>query len=354
MSQSELQKLIDEYSILLNAYEIAINEYKKENNNNIVNNVLMNISSVPVQTFYIGSYSNLNNYYTATNIINSIEVYYNLSITLYTSVNFAGASVTYSGSIPNQYSKFNLNTAYQSLKITSMNTDYSISTGKQFQTSGGKTVVTSDISTAQDCATACMNDNNCTAAVYNSDLNTCGYYTTPGTIENGNSSSQIIIPSNKKKLLIISQLNAKLEMLVIQITETSRKVLEENKQSYNNKLITMREYEEKIMEINALQNITKEKTIEYKSLDSELNNTQLIVSKNVSIYYLMWIVFIILMIIIIKQLLFPDKKDPEKVVWFILILAIFLASYNIKNAYGYFLWCILILIFALKIILPRL
>jgi len=354
MSQAELQNLIDEYSILLNAYDIAINEYKAENENNIGNNVLMNISNGPVQTFYIGSYGNLNNYYTATNIINSIEVYYNLTVTLYTSVNFSGASVVYYGSIPNQYSKFNLNAAYQSLTVTSTNNNYSISPGKQFQTSGGKTVVTTEISSAQDCATACMNNNNCTAAVYNSDLNTCGYYTTPGTIEKGNSSSQIIVPSNKKKLLIISELNAKIEMLTIQITETTKKVLEENSQSYNNKFITMREYEEKIMEINALQNITKEKTIEYKSLDSELNNTQLTVSKNVNMYYLMWIVFILLMIIIIKQMAFPDKKDPEKVVWFILILAIFLASYNIKNAYGYFLWCILILIFVLKIILPRL
>jgi PAN domain len=354
MSQAELQQLIDEYSILLNAYEIAINEYKTENQNNIVNNVLMYVKNVPIQTFYIGNYSNLSNYYNATNIINSIEVYYNLTITLYKSVNFTGPSVTYSGSIPNQYSKFNLNSSYQSLKITYTNNNYSIASGKQFQTPGEKTVVTSEISSAEDCATACMNNNNCTAAVYNSNLNTCGYYTTPGTIEKGNSSSQIIIPSNKKKLLIISQLNAKLEILVNQITATSKKVLDENKQSYNNKMITMREYEEKIMEINALQNITKEKTIEYKSLDSELNNTQLIVSKNVSIYYLMWIVFIILMIIIIKQLVFPDKNDPDTVVWFILILAILLASYNIKNAYGYFLWCILILIFVLKIILPRL
>jgi hypothetical protein len=130
--------------------------------------------------------------------------------------------------------------------------------------------------------------------------------------------------------------------------------LNNNQISYNNREISLREYEEKILQIKSLQNITKQKTIEYESLDSELNNTQTIVVKNVHMYYLMWLMFIILFIIIIKQLLFPDKNDPGKIVWIILIIAIFLSSYNIKQAYGYFLWCILILIFVLKIILPRL
>lgn len=214
-------------------------------------------------------------------------------------------------------------------------------------------MVTTSISSADDCAEACIN-NNCSAAVYNSELETCGYYTTGGTIEKANSASQIIIPSNKKKLLIISQLNANINLLLTKITESTSRVLNNNQISYNNREISLREYEEKILQIKSLQNITKQKTIEYESLDSELNNTQTIVVKNVHMYYLMWLMFIILFIIIIKQLLFPDKNDPGKIVWIILIIAIFLASYNIKQAYGYFLWCILILIFVLKIILPRL
>lgn len=353
MSETNLQNLIDEYFILLNAYNIAINEYKTENENNVISNVLLNISNTPIQTFYIGNYSNLNQYYNATNNINSIEVYYNLKVTLYSSVNFSGISVTYVGTIPNQYSTFNVNTTYQSLTITTVNNKYSILSGKQFQTSGGKTVVTTSISSADDCAEACIN-NNCSAAVYNSELETCGYYTTGGTIEKANSSSEIIIPSNKKKLLIISQLNANINLLLKKITESTSRVLNNNQISYNNREISLREYEEKILQIQSLQNITKQKTIEYESLDSELNNTQTIVVKNVHMYYLMWLMFIILFIIIIKQLLFPDKNDPGKIVWIILIIAIFLASYNIKQAYGYFLWCILILIFVLKIILPRL
>lgn len=353
MSETNLQNLIDEYFILLNAYNIAINEYKTENENNVISNVLLNISNTPIQTFYIGNYSNLNQYYNATNNINSIEVYYNLKVTLYSSVNFSGISVTYIGTIPNQYSTFNVNTTYQSLTITTVNNKYSILSGKQFQTSGGKTVVTTSISSADDCAEACIN-NNCSAAVYNSELETCGYYTTGGTIEKANSSSEIIIPSNKKKLLIISQLNANINLLLKKITESTSRVLNNNQISYNNREISLREYEEKILQIQSLQNITKQKTIEYESLDSELNNTQTIVVKNVHMYYLMWLVFIILFIIIIKQLFFPDKNDPGKIVWIILIIAIFLASYNIKQAYGYFLWCILILIFVLKIILPRL
>jgi hypothetical protein len=353
MSETNLQNLIDEYFILLNAYNIAINEYKTENENNVISNVLLNISNTPIQTFYIGNYSNLNQYYNATNNINSIEVYYNLKVTLYSSVNFSGISVTYVGTIPNEYSTFNVNTTYQSLTITTVNNNYSILSGKQFQTSGGKTVVTTSISSADDCAEACIN-NNCSAAVYNSELETCGYYTTGGTIEKANSASQIIIPSNKKKLLIISQLNANINLLLTKITESTSRVLNNNQISYNNREISLREYEEKILQIKSLQNITKQKTIEYESLDSELNNTQTIVVKNVHMYYLMWLMFIILFIIIIKQLLFPDKNDPGKIVWIILIIAIFLASYNIKQAYGYFLWCILILIFVLKIILPRL
>ena len=352
MSETQLQNLIDEYFILLNAYNIAVNEYTTENTNNVISNVLLSISNTPIQTFYIGNYSNLNQYYNATNIVNSIEVYYNLSITLYSNINFSGTSVTYVGVIPNQYSKFNVNTTYQSLTIKNINKKFSILSGKQFQTSGGKTVVTTSISSAEDCAEACMN-NNCTAAVYNSNLETCGYYTTGGTIENANSSSQIIIPSNKKKLLIISELNAKINFLLTKITESTRAVLNNNQISYNNKEISLREYEEKILQVQALENITKQKTIEYESLDSELNNTQTIVVKNVHMYYLMWLVFILLFIIIVKQLLFPNKNDPGKVVWIILIIAILLASYNIKQAYGYFLWCILILIFVLKIILPR-
>lgn len=353
MSETNLQNLIDEYFILLNAYNIAINEYKTENENNVISNVLLNISNTPIQTFYIGNYSNLNQYYNATNNINSIEVYYNLKVTLYSSVNFSGISVTYVGTIPNQYSTFNVNTTYQSLTITTVNNKYSILSGKQFQTSGGKTVVTTSISSADDCAEACIN-NNCSAAVYNSELETCGYYTTGGTIEKANSSSEIIIPSNKKKLLIISQLNANINLLLTKITESTSRVLNNNQISYNNREISLREYEEKILQIQSLQNITKQKTIEYESLDSELNNTQTIVVKNVHMYYLMWLMFIILFIIIIKQLFFPDKNDPGKIVWIILIVAILLASYNIKQAYGYFLWCILILIFVLKIILPRL
>jgi hypothetical protein len=353
MSETNLQNLIDEYFILLNAYNIAINEYKTENENNVISNVLLNISNTPIQTFYIGNYSNLNQYYNATNNINSIEVYYNLKVTLYSSVNFSGISVTYVGTIPNEYSTFNVNTTYQSLTITTVNNNYSILSGKQFQTSGGKTVVTTSISSADDCAEACIN-NNCSAAVYNSELETCGYYTTGGTIEKANSASQIIIPSNKKKLLIISQLNANINLLLKKITESTSRVLNNNQISYNNREISLREYEEKILQIKSLQNITKQKTIEYESLDSELNNTQTIVVKNVHMYYLMWLMFIILFIIIIKQLLFPDKNDPGKIVWIILIIAIFLSSYNIKQAYGYFLWCILILIFVLKIILPRL
>ena len=36
MSETNLQNLIDEYFILLNAYNIAINEYKTENENNVI------------------------------------------------------------------------------------------------------------------------------------------------------------------------------------------------------------------------------------------------------------------------------------------------------------------------------
>jgi hypothetical protein len=72
------------------------------------------------------NYSNLNQYYNATNNINSIEVYYNLKVTLYSSVNFSGISVTYVGTIPNEYSTFNVNTTYQSLTITTVNNNYSI------------------------------------------------------------------------------------------------------------------------------------------------------------------------------------------------------------------------------------
>ena len=353
MSESELQNLIEEYFILLNAYDIAINEYKSENENNVIHNVLLNISNTPIQTFYVGNYSNLNQYYNATNNVNSIQVYYNLSVTLYSSVNYSGISVTYVGTIPNQYSTFNVNTSYQSLQVENVNNNYSILAGKQFQTSGGKTMVTTSISSADDCAEACIN-NNCTAAVYNSTLETCGYYTTPGTIEKANKASEIIIPTNKKKMLIISELNAKIDLLLVQITESTRSILNNNQISYNNKQISLREYEDKILQVQSLQNITKQKAIEYQSLDSELNNTQTVVARNVQMYYLMWIVFIFLFIIILKQLIMPNKSDPKKVVWIVLIIAIFLTSYNIKQAYGYLLWCILILIFVLKIILPRL
>ena len=265
MSETELQNLREQYFILLDAYNIAIIEYKTENENNVISNVLLNISNTPIQTFYIGNYSNLNQFYNASNVINSIEVYYNLTITLYSNINFSGTSVTYVGTIPNQYSTINVNASYQSLQVKNVKNNYSILAGKQFQSSGEKTMVTTSISSIDDCANACIN-NNCTAGVYNSTLETCGYYTTPGTIEKANSASKIIIPSNKKKILIISELNAKIELLLIQITESTKTILNNNQISYNNKQISLREYEDKILQIQALQNITTQKTIEYKSL----------------------------------------------------------------------------------------
>ena len=106
-------------------------------------------------------------------------------------------------------------------------------------------------------------------------------------------------------------------------------------------------------EIQQLQTYLEQQKQEYQSLESELTNSSSIIMRNVNTYYLMWIFLIFLIIMILKNLFNPNKSNPNNLFWIILIICIILASYNIYNPYGYLLWCILILIFVLKIILPR-
>jgi hypothetical protein len=248
------------------------------------------------------------------------------------------------------YSTEEINATYKSLQVELLNKGYDTYSTKKFHTYS--TPVVTDILNSSQCADLCVNSN-CSASVFNSTLSTCSVYKTPGTLEKGTLEDEAIIPINKRKLLIITELNAKIKYIIQQINANTKTVLKDNELSLEQNQITLDEYNIQKKKIQELQTYLEQQKQEYQSLETEFNNSSSIIMRNVNTYYLMWIFLIFLLFMILKNIFAPNKSNPNNFIWIILIICIVLASYNINSPYGYLLWCILILIFVLKIILPR-
>lgn len=345
---SSLSNLSSQYTILSNTYLQAIKEYKIENQENIKKKILILLKNGLTKSFYVGKYPDLSTYFTEK--IKSIDIYDGLIITLYTETNFNGDSQIYMSTKTNDFSTEEIDMTYRSLKVELLNKEHDTYLKKKFSSNSNPQIT--DILNSSQCADLCVNSN-CSAAVFNSSLSTCSVYTSPGTLDKGTLEDETIIPANKRKLLIISELNSKLKYIIQQIHANTTTVLKENELSLSQNKITLDQYNIQKKEIQELQTYLEQQKQEYQSLESELTNSSSIIMRNVNTYYLMWIFLIFLIIMILKNIFNPNKSSPNNLFWIILIICIVLASYNINNPYGYLLWCILILIFVLKIILPR-
>ena len=346
---SLLSNLQSQHKLLLATYEQAIQEYNIENQQNNKKNVLFLLKDGVKKTFYVGKYNDLSKY-DITEQIKSIDIYDGLIITLYTDINFQGDKKYYMSTQTDGYSTEEINTTYKSLQVELLNKKHDTYSAQKFHTYS--LPVITDVLSSTECADLCVN-NNCSASVFNSLLNTCSIYKTPGTLEKGTMEDETIIPVNKRKLLIISELNNKLKYITQQINANTKTVLKDNDLSLEQNQITLDEYYKQKQEIQELETYLEQQNIEYQSLETELNNSSSIIIRNVNTYYLMWIFLIFLIFMILKNILLPNKTNLNNLVWIILIICIILASYNINSPYGYLLWCILILTFILKIILPR-
>jgi hypothetical protein len=348
---TSLSNLYSQYLILSKTYELAIQEYNSENQQNITRNVILDLSDGSTLTFYIGRYDNLSTYYDTTENINSIQIYDGLIVTLYTETNFTGDSMSYMSTETNNYSTETINNTYQSLTVELIDKTYDTYPSKIFYTY--TPAVINDTTSLDDCANLCINSN-CNASVFNSSFNTCSIYNTPGRLGVGTVEDETIIPKNKRKLLIITELNNKLKYIIQQIKLYSITILKDNDLSLQQKDITLEQYYKNKREIKKLETYLEQQKEIYQSLEAELTNSSSIIMRNVNLYYLMWLFLIILFFIIVKSLFMPvSKSNPKMLIYIILIICIILASYNINNPYGYLLWCILILILILNIILPR-
>lgn len=348
---SNLSSLYSEYLLLSKTYNQAIEEYNIENQTNLNRNVLFNLNNKEQKTFYVGKYNDLSTIYNTSQIIKSIDIYDNLVITLYKEKNFTGQSKTYMNTKKNNYSSQLINTTYKSLKVELIDKKYDLYPSKKFNTES--TPIVNNILNQTECANLCINNINCNASVFNSSLNTCSVFKTPGILKEGTPQDKTIIPINKRKLLIITELNTKLKAIIEQIQTDTTIVLQENELSLEQKQIGLNEYNKKKQNIKQLQAYLKQQQEEYKSLEAELTNSSTSIMSYVNTYYLMWLLLIYLIILIFKNIFIPNVTTSTNT-WVILTICIILASYNIHNINGYLLWCILVLIFILKIILPRL
>jgi hypothetical protein len=273
-------------------------------------------------------------------------------ITLYKEKNFTGDNKSFMNSQINNYNTELINATYKSLQVEALDKEYDSYPTKKFTSYTNPTPIITDILSSSQCADLCINSN-CSAAVFNSSLNTCSVYNTPGILDTGILEDETIIPANKRKQLIINELNANLKSLMLQIKQNTTTVLQDNELSLEQNQITLDQYNLNKQQIQQLQNYLEEERQEFNSLETEVNNSSTIIMKHVNLYYIMWVFLIFLIFMILKNIFMPNNSNSDKVFWIILIVCIILASYNIYNSYGYLLWCILILIFVLKIILPR-
>lgn len=347
---SSLSNLYSQYLILNKTYEQALQEYNIENEEIVKKNVILLLDNDIQKTFYIGKFNDLSLYYDTTININSIKIYDGLLITLYKDLNCSGDYKSFMSTQTDDYSTEEIGTTYQSLQVELLDKSFDSYQSTKFNTYSSPTV--SDILSSSECATLCSNTN-CSAAVFNSTLNTCSTYKTPGKLTKGTTEDETIIPANKRKLLIITELNAKLKTIIQQININTSLVLKDNQLSLDQQQISLEEYYANKKKIEELQTYLAQQIKTYQSLESELTNSSNIITRNVDVYYLMWVFLIVLIIMIIKNIFKPNVSNPNNLVWIVLVICIILSTYNINNPYGYLLWCILILIFILKIILPR-
>jgi len=347
---SSLSNLYSQYAILSKTYQEANLEYKLENQENLQLNVLFHLKSGITKTFYVGKYD-LTKYYDMSDKVESIDIYDGLIISLYQTTDFTGESKDYMSNETNQYTTEPINTTYKSLIVERLDKRSDNYSGKIFQTYSLPQI--NDTLTSTECSDLCANSN-CSASVFNSLLNTCSLYTTPGTLNKGTENDTTMIPYNRRKLLIITELNNNLKNLVNQITIETNNVLKQNELSLDQKQITYNEFNSYKTQIEDLHTQLLEQQEEYNSLEAELTNSSTIIMRNVNIYYLLWTLLVLLIIMILKNIFLPNQTNPNAAFWGILVTCIILSSYNINNPSGYLLWCIFILIFILKIILPRL
>jgi hypothetical protein len=347
---SSLSNLYSQYLILHKTYQVAIQEYNIENEENVKKNVIVLLDDGTQKTFYVGKYIDLSVYYDTSINIKSINIYDGLLITLYKDVNCSGDYNSYMSTQTDDYSTQDINNTYKSLQVELLDKSFDSYDSKAFRTYSTPTI--SNSSTSTDCADLCANSN-CTGAVFNSSLSNCSTYKTPGRLEKGTTEDEAIIPTNKRKLLIITELNYKLKNIIQQINASTTLVLKDNQLSLDQQQISLEEYYANKKKIEELQTYLAEQIKTYQSLESELTNSSSIITRNVNIYYLMWVFLVVLIIMIIKNIFKPNVSNPNNLIWIILVICILLSTYNINNPYGYLLWCILILIFILKIILPR-
>ena len=347
---SSLSKLYSQYEIFSQTYKQAIQEYNVENQQNIQLNVILHLNSGTSKTFYVGKYD-LSKYYDLSDAIVTIDIYDGLIISLYETTDCSGSSTDYMSTTTDSYTTQTIDSSiYKSLSVERLDKRYDSYPGKIFQTFTAPQI--NDTLTSTECSDLCANSN-CSASVFNTLLNTCSIYKTPGTLQKGTEDDTTMIPYNRRKLLIITELNNNLKNIVQDITIETNTVLKENELSLGQKQISLDEYNKNKKKLENLQSQLLEQQEEYNSLETELTNSSSIIMRNVNMYYVMWIFLIFLIVMILKNIFAPNVSNPDNLFWIILIICIILASYNINNPYGYLLWCILILIFILKIILPR-
>ena len=323
---STLSNLYSQYLILSKTYLQAIQEYNEENSKNIKTNVILNLNNELKKTFYIGKFDNLSKYFDDTLIIKSIDIYDGLLVTLYKETSCTGENISYMNTSISSYTNYEINNSYKSMQVELMDKNFDSYPGKRF--SHLPSSINNKTNNSEECAKECINKN-CTAAVFNSSFNSCSIFTTPGTLEKGTIEDETIIPINKRKLLIITELNAKLKNITEQIHINSVVVLNENKLSLQEKQITLSEYYKKKKEIEDLQSqLNHEKEI-YQSLETELTNSSSIIIKNINFYYLMWIFLIFLIFMIFKNIFKPNKTNPGMLTWIILIICI-ISSFSFK------------------------
>ena len=235
------QSLYDEYKVLSKTYQEAIKNYKEELLETSKQYVSVHCNS-NTYNYYIGSNSNMN----LNEMIKYVKIYYNLKVSLYPLINFVGTPLIYYGNVVDGYDKVVINQAIQSIKVERVFTtdnNYDVYSGKKFLSVGGGKVVNNLVTTIQDCANTCINTVDCTASLFNSSLNTCTIYNKPGILGNSNDNDNVIIPSNKRQMLILYELYKRLKELYTEISLQLQKDLDKNKELYAEKVITYKEYE---------------------------------------------------------------------------------------------------------------
>ena len=202
-------------------------------------------------------------------------------------------------------------------------------------------------STIEQCKALCGSNKLCTGANFNTISKVCNLTKGDGPIVDTLASSHLVIVNKSKQQLDqLDKINKQLIFLNDQMIAIGKKI----EPSVNKNEVTLSTNNVHLLNNNAslLQEQDKIKKmldqfndVEQNYMDQSINTDQ----KNAR-YYLWLIIMIVVIILTMKFILFPDAKGNlfSTILWSIIIICIILATINLNSPVAYAIWIMLVVL----------